>query len=68
MILFVYLSPISSDEPKCKLKVKVSPSLAQIMEKMEISERQKHEKLGELTFLITPQPHKHHHVLTLTIP
>ncbi|XP_066536503.1 cysteine and histidine-rich domain-containing protein 1 [Hoplias malabaricus] len=31
----------SSDEPKTKLKVKVAPSLVQILEKMEISERQK---------------------------
>ncbi|XP_060780991.1 cysteine and histidine-rich domain-containing protein 1 [Neoarius graeffei] len=35
----------SSDEPKSKLKVKVSPSLAQILEKMELSEREKQEKI-----------------------
>lgn len=66
MIIVVYLSPLSSDEPKSKLKVKVSPSLSQILEKMEISEKQKQEKLGELTLLITPHI-KHHHVLMLTI-
>ncbi|XP_036452006.1 cysteine and histidine-rich domain-containing protein 1 [Colossoma macropomum] len=35
----------SSDEPKTKLKVKVAPSLAQILEKMEIVEREKKEKI-----------------------
>lgn len=50
----VYLLPLSSDEPKSKLKVKVSPSLAQILEKMELSEREKQEKIGELMSLITP--------------
>uniref|UniRef100_A0A671PGF0 Cysteine and histidine-rich domain-containing protein 1-like n=1 Tax=Sinocyclocheilus anshuiensis TaxID=1608454 RepID=A0A671PGF0_9TELE len=35
----------SSDEPQTKLQVKISPSLAQIMEKMEITEREKREKL-----------------------
>uniref|UniRef100_A0A673KBZ2 Cysteine and histidine-rich domain-containing protein 1-like n=1 Tax=Sinocyclocheilus rhinocerous TaxID=307959 RepID=A0A673KBZ2_9TELE len=37
----------SSDEPQKKLQVKISPSLAQIMEKMEITEREKREKLGK---------------------
>ncbi|KAK3568039.1 hypothetical protein QTP86_029100 [Hemibagrus guttatus] len=41
-----------SDEPKSKLKVKVSPSLAQILEKMEISERQKHEKLDSKVVIV----------------
>lgn len=40
---------VSADEPKSKLKVKVSPSLTQILEKIEISEREKQEKIGELT-------------------
>ncbi|XP_051579052.1 cysteine and histidine-rich domain-containing protein 1 [Myxocyprinus asiaticus] len=35
----------SSDEPMAKLRVKVSSSLAQIVEKMEITEREKREKL-----------------------
>ncbi|KAF7706546.1 cysteine and histidine-rich domain-containing protein 1 [Silurus meridionalis] len=35
----------SSDEPKSKLKVKVSPSLTQILVKMEISEKEKQEKI-----------------------
>uniref|UniRef100_A0A8C1S6X2 Zgc:92429 n=1 Tax=Cyprinus carpio TaxID=7962 RepID=A0A8C1S6X2_CYPCA len=35
----------SSDEPKTKLQVKIAPSLAQIAEKMEITEREKREKL-----------------------
>uniref|UniRef100_A0A671KAZ2 CHORD domain-containing protein n=1 Tax=Sinocyclocheilus anshuiensis TaxID=1608454 RepID=A0A671KAZ2_9TELE len=37
----------SSDEPKTKLQVKIAPSLAQIAEKMEITEREKREKLGQ---------------------
>lgn len=52
--IVVYLLPLSSDELKSKLKVKVSPSLAQILEKMELSEREKQEKIGELMSLITP--------------
>lgn len=52
--IVVYLLPLSSDEPKSKLKVKVSPSLAQILEKMELSEQEKQEKIGELMSLITP--------------
>ncbi|XP_076843615.1 cysteine and histidine-rich domain-containing protein 1 [Brachyhypopomus gauderio] len=35
----------SSDEPKVSLKVKVSPSLMQVLEKMEVSERQKQEMM-----------------------
>uniref|UniRef100_A0A8B9LBY0 Cysteine and histidine-rich domain-containing protein 1-like n=1 Tax=Astyanax mexicanus TaxID=7994 RepID=A0A8B9LBY0_ASTMX len=35
----------SSDEPKSKLKVKVSPSLTQILEKMEITEREKKQQI-----------------------
>uniref|UniRef100_A0A672S0D3 Zgc:92429 n=1 Tax=Sinocyclocheilus grahami TaxID=75366 RepID=A0A672S0D3_SINGR len=35
----------SSDEPKTKLQVKIAPSLAQIAEKMEITEREKREKM-----------------------
>jgi len=41
---------LSSEEPKVKLQVKVSPSLAQILEKMEITEREKREKLGEQSY------------------
>ncbi|XP_060730802.1 cysteine and histidine-rich domain-containing protein 1 [Tachysurus vachellii] len=42
----------SSDEPKSKLKVKVSPSLSQILEKMEISEKQKQEKLDSKIVIV----------------
>lgn len=52
-ILAVYLLSVSSDEPKSKLNVKVSPALVQILEKMEINEREKKEKIGEPTPLIS---------------
>ncbi|NP_001003457.1 uncharacterized protein LOC445063 [Danio rerio] len=42
----------SSDEPKTKLQVKISPSLIQIMEKMEISEREKREKLESQALVV----------------
>ncbi|XP_055055164.1 cysteine and histidine-rich domain-containing protein 1 [Misgurnus anguillicaudatus] len=41
----------SSDESKSKLKLKISPSLAQIAEKMEITEREKREKLESQVFV-----------------
>ncbi|KAI7814592.1 hypothetical protein IRJ41_022009, partial [Triplophysa rosa] len=42
----------SSDEPKSKLKAKISPSLAQIAETMKITEREKREKLeSEVIFV-----------------
>lgn len=41
----------SSDEPKTKLQVKIAPSLAQIVEKMKITEEEKREMLGEQTLL-----------------
>lgn len=47
-IIAVYVLSVSADEPKSKLKVKVAPSLTQILEKIEISEREKQEKIGEL--------------------
>lgn len=41
----------SSDESKSKLKLKISPSLAQIAEKMETTEREKREKLESQVFV-----------------
>lgn len=41
----------SSDESKSKLKLKISPSLAQIAEKMEITEKEKREKLESQVFV-----------------
>ncbi|XP_062849407.1 cysteine and histidine-rich domain-containing protein 1 [Trichomycterus rosablanca] len=42
----------SSDEPKSKLKVKVSPSLTQILEKMEISEKKKQEIIESQSVIV----------------
>ncbi|XP_026867286.2 LOW QUALITY PROTEIN: cysteine and histidine-rich domain-containing protein 1 [Electrophorus electricus] len=44
----------SSDEPKVKLKVKVSPALTQVLDKMEASERQKEEQIeSQVVFIGT---------------
>ncbi|XP_073692745.1 cysteine and histidine-rich domain-containing protein 1 [Garra rufa] len=42
----------NSDEPKTKLRVKISPSLAQIAEKMKITEREKREKLESQVMVV----------------
>lgn len=58
-IIVVYLLSVSYDEPKSNLKVKVSPSLAQILEKMEVSQREKQEKLGEFVCVINISIYSH---------
>ncbi|XP_051983101.1 cysteine and histidine-rich domain-containing protein 1-like [Xyrauchen texanus] len=48
----LYKERPSSDEPMLKLQMKISPSLAQIVEKMEIIEREKREKLESQTVMV----------------